>query len=88
MSYDYDVEKQKVFCEEGFPILLKVRDQVKKLLKTSGAFRLHAAISIPGTYDSWTLLACVDYLEREGMITCVYSKCSTQNKVYIAGGPV
>jgi hypothetical protein len=59
MSYDYSTERKELFTENGQIHFLRVRDQVKQLLKHAGAFRFDA-ISVQGS--SWTTIACIDRL--------------------------
>lgn len=61
MPYDYKFEKPKLFTEEHQADFLKVRDNVNRLLRDAGAFRLEEAIKgITGS--SWTMIAMVDRL--------------------------
>ena len=39
MSYDYAVERPKLFTEEGQVLFLAIRDQAKKLVEYAGAVR-------------------------------------------------
>lgn len=82
MSYSYKDEKQKIFTEDGVYMLLKIRDNVKMLLMTAGAFQCDRAFrGVSG--DSFKMLACIDYLEEEGTIVKVErANIATQNQVY------
>lgn len=61
MSYNYAEQKSKIFTEQGQVVFLSIRDNVQKLLKTSGAIRMDEAVAcISG--DSWAKMACVDRL--------------------------
>ena len=62
MPYDYQTEKQELFTERGQVMFLKIRDNVKYLLKQAGAVRMAEAINNCGGGNSWTMLACVDRL--------------------------
>ena len=67
MNYKYEVEKPKVFTEEGQRDFLKVRDQAFKLLDEAGAFMLFSATKgVSG--DTWTMMAYVDRLVELGEI--------------------
>jgi hypothetical protein len=79
--YIYEAERSKLFTEEGQVMFLKVRDRVKALLDTAGAFRL-THISIAG--DSWLFLACIDRLVELGEIAPLRNKdmCWGQYQVY------
>jgi hypothetical protein len=63
MSYEYEKEKHVIFTDEGQRMFLKIRDNVRKCLRTSGAITMGAAISASGvTGDLFAMLACVDRL--------------------------
>ena len=50
-----------VFCDDGVRTLLQVRDNIQKLLNSSGAFKAgHAIAGVTG--DSSTMFAALDYL--------------------------
>ena len=59
--YNYQEERERVFTEQGQQMFLKIRDNVQRLLKESGAVMLQNAISCVSG-DSWLMLACVDRL--------------------------
>lgn len=59
--YNYQKEREKVFTERGQEMFLKIRDNVHRLLKHSGAVMLENAIS-GVTGDTWLMLACIDRL--------------------------
>lgn len=84
MAYCYQKERPNVFTEEGTKMLLKIRDHVNSLLKTSGAFKIGNAISCV-TGDSWMMLACIDYLAEMGEIKCVRNIGWGQDQVYVSG---
>jgi len=63
--YDYKVERKRVFTEDGQVTFLAIRDNIKRLLKESGAVRMQEATKGIGG-DSWTLLACVERLIELG----------------------
>jgi hypothetical protein len=79
MSYDYKIEREKLFTEDGQVHFLKVRDQVKYLLTKAGAFRFDA-ISMSG--DSWTTIACVDRLVELKEIVELPRQCWQQYRVF------
>lgn len=65
--YNYQTEKQKLFTEDGQEQFLKIRDNVQRLIKQSGAVMMQNAISgVSG--NSWLHLACVDRLVELGEI--------------------
>ncbi len=81
MSYDYATERPGLFTEEGQEMFIKIRDKVKSLLKTSGAFRgVEAFGGVCG--DNWAQQACLDRMIEMGEIVCVRSECWTQYRVY------
>ena len=59
--YNYQTEKQRIFTEDGQEMFLKIRDNVQRLIKQSGAVMMANAINCVGG-DSWMMLACVDRL--------------------------
>ena len=87
MSYDYKTERAKLFTDDGQRTFLKIRDHCRELLKTAGAFRLDAAISV-ASGDSWTMLACVDRLVELGeIVECKHpNDRAAQNRIFTDGG--
>lgn len=83
--YDYQVEKPKIFTEEGQIDFLKVRDNVRNLLKQSGAVTMDRAIT-GLTGDSWTMMAYVDRLVEIGEIREVSQsgRCAGQNRIFVS----
>ena len=82
MNYDYQSEKHKVFLEENQKNFLKVRDNVKELLDTAGAFKITAAWKgVDG--DSCLLLAFVDRLVELGEVKeLIRIHCDRQERVF------
>ena len=65
MGYNYDTERKHLFSEDGMEVLLPIRDRVKSLLRTAGAFTVNKAMEgLSGS--SWTMLAALDYLVSIG----------------------
>lgn len=85
MSYEYQIERPKLFTEEGVAMLFKVRDQVSKHIFHAGACTADKIIR-PITGDSWLMLAAIDYMEELGEIKCVYEGYRSNDAVYIKGG--
>src|SRR5262245_46639179 len=87
MSYQYSVEKPRLFTEEAQRGFLQIRDHARSLLKTAGAFRASAAWQCPheGLADSWLLLACLDRLVELGEIRRVDQgeRCAGQDEIYV-----
>jgi hypothetical protein len=81
--YDYKEQKRSLFTESGTKMLLAVRDSVDQKLKLSGAVRSGEAISNV-TGDSWTMLACLDYLVETGEIREITgSNAAGQDRVFV-----
>ena len=80
--YDYNVEKQKLFTDEGRRLFLKIRDHVHKVLETSGAITMVKAMA--GTGDSWQQMACVDRMvELEEIKEVKYGDVAGQYRIFI-----
>lgn len=81
MPYAYETERSALFTEEGQRKFLEVRDQVKQLLASAGAFRF-TAIHVTG--DSFVTLACIDRLVELKEIVPLRdpNKCWSQYQVY------
>lgn len=80
--YDYEIEKQKLFTDDGQREFLKMRDCVSKLLEESGAIMLGKVASrVNG--DSWFQMACVDRLVELGEIVEIKQQdCWAQHRVF------
>lgn len=65
MSYSYETERQNLFTESGMEILLKIRDNAKRLLDVAGAFTAERAMQNVGG-SGWTMLAAFDYMVEKG----------------------
>ena len=81
MSYNYETVKPDLFTERGVEMLMKVKDQVGRLLFTAGAFTMEK-VTRTVTGDSWLMLACLDYLVEKGEIDLVSDKGMRQHWVY------
>jgi hypothetical protein len=68
MMYNYEVEKHKIFTDEGQRNFLKVRDCARKHLNTAGAFMLTYAWDDLGCHDTWESMAYVDRMVELGEI--------------------
>lgn len=83
MSYDYKTERKELFTEDGHVMFIKIRDTVKTLLHSAGAFRMQEALrNCSGS--SWTMLACVDRLVELGEIREVtpQNSCAGQYRIF------
>jgi hypothetical protein len=66
--YNYQVQKQNLFTDEGQRKFLKVRDNVLRLISEAGAVRMDKATAgVSG--ENWDALACVDRMVELGEIT-------------------
>lgn len=81
--YNYKEERHKIFTEEGSVKFNKVRDNVKALLKQSGAVSMyHATKVISG--DGWEMMAYVDRLVELGEIREITgSDVAGQDRVFV-----
>jgi hypothetical protein len=79
--YNYNEEKTKVFTEANQTTFLKIRDNVQRLLKESGAVTMDKAISKVGG-DTWFLMACVDRLVELNEIREVPTNYAGQHRVF------
>ena len=84
MSYKYEDIKPELFTEQGVEMLMKVKDQVGRLLFTAGAFTTEKVMRTV-TGDSWLQLACLDYLVEKGEIELASNKGMSQQWVYTKG---
>jgi hypothetical protein len=81
--YNYETEKMNIFTDDGQKMFLKIRDNVFKLIKESGAVKMGNAIS-GCTGSSSTMIACVDRMvELEEIKEVNYGNCSGQDRVFI-----
>jgi hypothetical protein len=86
VSYRYEDLRPQVVTDEGQRALLKVRDHVQQLLKSSGAFRVQEVLSVPGVGgDIWFRLALIDRLEELGEIRRVQQaqRVAGQDEIYV-----
>jgi hypothetical protein len=67
-TYDYADERKHLFTPVGFHDLLKVRDKAEDLLCTAGCFTAGFVMSVD-VADTWTVMACLDYLKETGELT-------------------
>lgn len=64
--YDYRIQRENLFTDDGQRMFLRVRDHVNALLKESGAVRMDKAMRGAGGGDTWDQLACVDRMVELG----------------------
>jgi len=84
--YNYEAQKEELFTEEGFEILLKITDNTRMLIKTAGAFSSAAAMK-GCTGDGWTMLAALDYLVEKKCIEELTAgqNVAGQSRIYTEG---
>lgn len=86
MAYDYKTQRPKLFTDAGIEMLMTIKDTSKKLLDVAGAARLDRMIR-RCSGDSWTMLACVDYLVERGEIREVTTgHVAGQDRVFVSTG--
>jgi len=83
--YSYRKERPKIFTEEGQLDFLKVRDEAKKLLKYSGAFKQDKLLNDLDlmTGDGWTIIAYVDRLVELNEIREITFNVAGQDRVFV-----
>ncbi len=82
--YEYKVERQNLFTDEGQRTFLVVRDHVQHLLKVAGAVRALEAMA-KGSGNSWTLLASLDRMVELGEIReLTRGDVAGQHRVFVA----
>lgn len=84
MSYNYSQERPKVFTEEGQRTFLKIRDNMAKHCRESGAVSYMKAAKDAHASDSWMELACVDRLIELGEYKCIYDEARAQDRIFMA----
>lgn len=81
--YNYEIEKPKLFTDEGQRKFLQARDKANQMLDISGAFQ---GIKPCGgmTGDTWFMIACIDRLVELGEIREVTGKgVAGQHRVFV-----
>lgn len=83
MSYQYEVERAKIFTEENQEMFITIRENAVSMIRHSGCATLGKLIS-KVTGDSFTMMACVDRLVELKTIREVdYGPCTGQNRIFI-----
>jgi hypothetical protein len=77
VSYEYATERKELLSESGIETLIKVRDKVKYLLSTAGAFRLQEA-----GVCSWQEIAAIDYMVEKKELIEFPRECWGQYRVF------
>ena len=81
--YNYEIEKPRIFTDEGQRTFLKVRDEVNRLLEIAGCFKLENVFLAVNVCDSFMWLAYLDRLVELGEIREIKRECMAQHKIYI-----
>lgn len=91
MSYNYQEQRPRIFTEDGFTRLTRIREYVLSRIKFSGAVMMNNVlmeVSSSGRDGSdWDKLACVDYLVERGEIREISQTRSVpgQARIFVAG---
>jgi len=87
MSYHYLIEKPRLFTEDGFKMLIAIRDNARKLIDVAGCVRMDKAMGrVSG--DSWQMLACIDYLVELGELREIapIDSVAEQSRIFVRVG--
>lgn len=85
MSYKYAEQKDAIFEPCNQEKFLKIRDNTKHLLETSGCFMMGCVFNGVGG-DAWFMMACVDRLVELGELKEVtYGDCAGQHRIFRSG---
>lgn len=80
--YKYRDERHTVFTDDGVEMLVQIREQAEKLFDIAGCATIENLIR-PCLGDSFTMLACIDFLVEKGHIEKVHQNdISTQRQIY------
>lgn len=83
--YSYAKERPYVLTDEGQRQLLKMRDWVKRMLETAGAFTMGKALNVVSTGNSFEAVALLDRLVELGEVVELPGQTSaSQHRVYVA----
>lgn len=83
MNYNYQLEKKKLFTEEGQEMFIKIRDKAKELLSVAGCFRMGKVMGVV-CGDTWQMMACVDRMVELGEIKEVTGdNVAGQHRIFI-----
>ena len=82
--YNYEIEKNRLFTDEGQKYFLKVRENVFKLLAKAGAVRFSEAVENISAPDFFIMHAAIDRMVELGEIEEVTQNVAGQDEVYVA----
>lgn len=77
MGYDYQKERAGLFTEDGQVRFIGIRDRIRYLIETAGAFRLEEA-----NISDWSDIACVDRMVELGELVEFKRECWGQYRVF------
>lgn len=83
--YDYQVERPKLFTEEGQEAVIKARDHALEILEESGVITMIKAMSAYNLGDAWCNMAVVDRLVEMGDLVEVdhgNGECPAQYRIF------
>ncbi len=86
MGYNYQEQKNKwLFTDDGQRQFLVVRDRIKVLIETAGAFMMDNVLDLH--LGDWNLMACVDRMVELGEIVEIdRPDCFQQHRIFAARG--
>lgn len=73
--YNYNEQKAKLFTTEGVKMLMQISANAKRLTDIAGCATIEKVISC-ASGDTWTMLACIDYLIEIGELRKVHQALS------------
>jgi len=79
MEYNYEEHRKLVFTESGVETLRRMEVKIDNALELAGAFM---SSNVMTTGDSWTMLACLDYLVETGKIAEVKRHTKENTTMY------
>lgn len=82
--YNYQVERPRIFTEEGQRAFIEFRDNVLRIIKESGAIRQEEVNRFARMGDSWGNLALIDRMVELGDLREInYGKCAGQHRIFV-----
>lgn len=83
MPYNYLVEKQKIFTDEGQRKFTRFRDKVFEIVKLAGCIREQEASKHADMGDTWTNMAFIDRMVEMGdLVEVNYGDCAGQHRIF------
>ena len=87
MSYNYQIDKEQIFTEEGLVTFLKIRDRTLDILIRYGSVMMEDALKAV-TGNNWFHMACVDHMVTLGDIVEVIRTPDTPGQYRIFTKPI